>query len=87
MNERGFSLVELLVVLGLLALLAALAPPLISGAVDGARLNSAARQVVAGLRAARGQAAASQQAVALSVNTRGGNAHHSRRNAAPGLAW
>ena len=52
MNGRGFSLVELLVVLALLALLSALAPPMIAGAVDGARLNGAARQLVAGLRGA-----------------------------------
>ena len=70
MSEQGFSLVELLVVLVLAAMLSALALPLVSGVMDGVRMNGAAREVVAALRAARGKAAASQREVALSLNTR-----------------
>lgn len=50
---RGFTLLELLVVLGLATLLLAIAPPLITAAVPGVELKAAARRVAAGLRLAR----------------------------------
>jgi general secretion pathway protein H len=54
--SRGFTLVELLVVLGILALLTLLAGPLISRALPGASLRSAAHDIADGLRRVRSDA-------------------------------
>ena len=56
MASRGFTLIELLVVLALMALVIAVASPLVSTAFPGAELKAAARDVAAGLRYARSQA-------------------------------
>lgn len=50
---RGFTLLEMLVVMLLLGLALAVTPPLFSGAVPGMRLKGAARDLVAGMRQAR----------------------------------
>ena len=47
---RGFTLLELLVVLALATLLIALVPPLISAALPGVELKSSARKVAASVR-------------------------------------
>ena len=52
----GFTLLELLVVLTIAGLLAALVPPLYSKAVPGARLKMAARDFAISLREARSRA-------------------------------
>lgn len=52
----GFTLLELLVVLTIAGLLAALVPPLYSKAVPGARLKMAARDLAISLREARSRA-------------------------------
>ena len=52
----GFTLLELLVVLTIAGLLAALVPPLYAKAVPGARLKTAARDFAIALREARGSA-------------------------------
>jgi general secretion pathway protein H len=62
---RGFTLLELLVVLVLAAAAYALVVRFSSGGVSGAQLKSAARAVAAGLRDARGTAIARQQSTAL----------------------
>ncbi|MFN3628826.1 MAG: GspH/FimT family protein [Casimicrobiaceae bacterium] len=54
----GFTLMELLVVLVLVAVVVALAPPLWSNAVPVAEHRAAARQVAQMLKAARGEAVA-----------------------------
>ena len=41
LNKRGFTLIEMVVVLAIIAILAALLTPVINGYVDRARLNSA----------------------------------------------
>ena len=62
---RGFSLLELVLVLGLLALTAAIAVPSILGGLDGARAVAAARHVAALARLTRVQAATRSTRVGL----------------------
>jgi general secretion pathway protein H len=52
----GVTLLELLIVLMIIGMIAALAIPTFSGGVSTTALKSAAREVAAGLRLARGQA-------------------------------
>ena len=60
--SAGVSLLELLIVLSIMAILAAIVLPLIGGTgVSTGELKSAARQVAAGLRVARGEALATRQ--------------------------
>jgi general secretion pathway protein H len=54
-GRRGFTLLELLVVLLIVSLLVALVPPLFSGAVPGAKLKAAVRDLAVTLRLARNQ--------------------------------
>ncbi len=51
--SAGFTLLELLVVLMLMAMVYALAVPMISAGMPGTELKGAARQLAAGLRQAR----------------------------------
>lgn len=52
--ERGFTLLELIVVLGLVALGLAYITPNFGRALEGARFKAAVREVASGLRQARG---------------------------------
>jgi len=61
----GMSLLELLVVLMLMSLIAAMAVPYISGGVSGSELKGAAREVAAGLRFARSDAVSSHRETRL----------------------
>ncbi|MFE8032189.1 GspH/FimT family pseudopilin [Thiohalocapsa marina] len=58
-RRRGFTLVELLVVLAIAGLLLAVTPPLITAALPGVELKAAARRTAGGLRLAREAAIAS----------------------------
>lgn len=60
-SSDGFTLLELLVVLGIAGLLLAAVPPLLSQALPGLELKSGARQLAAGLRFARDRALATRQ--------------------------
>lgn len=55
-SGRGFTLVELLVVLAIVVVVLATAPPLVANAFPGVELKSTARQLAAGLRTARERA-------------------------------
>jgi general secretion pathway protein H len=61
----GMSLIELLVVLMLMSLIAAMAVPFLPGGVSGSELKGAAREVAAGLRFARSDAVASRRETRL----------------------
>jgi len=61
----GVTLIELLIVLSIMGLIAAMVVPLISGNVSGSELKSAAREVAAGLRFARSDAVATRQETRL----------------------
>ena len=67
-TSRGFTLLELLVVLVLAAAGYALVVRFSAGGVSGAELKSAARAVAAGLRDARGTAIARQEPAALTLD-------------------
>jgi general secretion pathway protein H len=55
-GQRGVTLLELMIVLTIMAFVAAIVVPMLGGGVSTAELKSAAREVAAGLRYARGQA-------------------------------
>jgi general secretion pathway protein H len=63
--ERGFTLLELLLVLVVAAASYALILRVSAGGASGAEIKSAARAVAAGLRDARGTAIATQESAAL----------------------
>ena len=71
-SEYGFTLLELLVVLAILALVLAVAPPLLPDAIDSARLRSAQRDLISGLRFARSRAVSLQQTVTVDINVKQG---------------
>lgn len=68
MAARGFTLVELLVVLGIAALLVALAAPMISRGLPGAELKAAASDVAGGLRRVHGQAIAKNREAVFRID-------------------
>jgi general secretion pathway protein H len=67
-QHRGVTLLELLIVLMLMALIAAMVLPVFSGGVSGSDLKSAAREVAAGLRLARDRAIAQRSESLLELN-------------------
>ena len=66
--QRGFTLLEMLLVLMLLGMMYALLPPMFASGGSVTELKAAARQVAAGLRKARGQAIADRQESTLSID-------------------
>ena len=70
--RRGFSLLELLLVLIILSLLLGLAAPLLTHALDGARLKRAQREIVAALRVSRTRAINTQRQVIFSLDAQTG---------------
>src|ERR1700674_2700272 len=66
--HRGVTLLELLIVLTLMALIAAMTLPMFSGGVSGTDLKTAARDVAAGLRLARDRAIAQRTESLLELN-------------------
>ena len=65
---RGFSLMELVVVLAILAITAAVVAPGVARTVDGVRARAEVGAVAAFLRSAREQAVSGQQAVEVRVD-------------------
>jgi general secretion pathway protein H len=59
--QAGVTLLELLIVLSIMAIVAALVVPMFGSGVSNTDLKSAARQVAAGLRLARSEAVAKRQ--------------------------
>jgi general secretion pathway protein H len=76
----GFTLLELLVGLSILALLAALAVPILTAPSDGVRLRTAAEQIAAALRLARANAIVRNGEVAVVIDAEGRSI---RRNDGP----
>ena len=72
MGERGFTLIELIVVLAVMSLLIASVPILMSGGVAGLELKAAARDVADTLRHARGRAIAINDEVVFSIDGESG---------------
>ncbi|MEO5700070.1 MAG: GspH/FimT family pseudopilin [Casimicrobiaceae bacterium] len=67
-GKGGFSLLELMIVLMLMGLIAAIAVPVFGGGVSTTRLKSAAREVAAGLRMARNEAVANRREAVLTLD-------------------
>jgi general secretion pathway protein H len=65
---RGFTLVELLVVLAIAALVLTVVPPLVSAALPGVELKAAARRTLSSLRLARETAIRSGDDAVLMVD-------------------
>jgi general secretion pathway protein H len=68
MGERGFTLIELVVVLAILALATALVPPLLSGGRDRAEFKATVREIAAALRQTRSLAMTQDRSEALVVD-------------------
>ena len=81
MRHRGFTLVEILVVVVLIALAVTLGTTMISGGLTGARVKAASRDLVAALRYTRGQAIVKREQKTLTIDV------EQRRYRAPGKAW
>jgi general secretion pathway protein H len=67
-GQAGVTLLELLVVLSIMAIVAAVAGPYLAGGVSGPELKGAARQVAAGLRLARSEALSTRREARLVVD-------------------
>jgi len=59
-DARGVTLLEMLVVLSIMAVIAAIVVPVFTGGVSGSELKGATREVAAGLRLARSEALATR---------------------------
>ena len=68
----GFTLFELLIGLAIMGLMLSAVPALLSKAVPGVEARGAAREMAAGLRAARGVAIAGNRETALILDVAGG---------------
>jgi general secretion pathway protein H len=71
-RSAGFTLLELLIGLAIMGLMLSAVPALLSKAVPGVEARGAAREMAAGLRAARGRAIASNRETALVLDVEGG---------------
>ena len=67
-SSSGVTLLELMIVLVLMALIAAVTIPIFGSGVSTTELRSAARELAAGLRLARGQAIAQRTEAALELD-------------------
>jgi general secretion pathway protein H len=70
-RTRGVSLLELLVVLVIIALIAGLVLPTFGAGVSSSELRSSARQLAAGLRAARSEAVSQRRETFLVLDLEG----------------
>ncbi len=68
LRHSGFTILELLVVLAIIAIAYAVAAPYVSTGVTGAELKASARQLAAGLRKARSEAVAHRHDAVLTVD-------------------
>lgn len=71
-SRRGFSLVELMVVVTVLLALTVMILPELGGALEGELLRAAGRELVAVMQLAQSQAVTSQRAHLLRIDTRDG---------------
>ena len=78
---RGFTLVEILAVVALIALAFAVVSVSVGGGLKGAKVKAASRDLVAALRYTRGQAIVKREAKTLSVDV------EQRRYKAPDRNW
>ena len=67
-HNRGFTLLELLMVLAIVSLMIAVVPPLLSGLGGGTELRGTARQLAAAMRIARSEAILRRQEAVLTLD-------------------
>ncbi len=67
-HQSGFTIIELLVVMAILAMAYTLAGPMVSTGVSGTELKASARQLAAGLRKARSDAISRRREAVLTVD-------------------
>ena len=82
--EAGFTLIEALVVVGLVAVMAAATVPAVAGGLARYSLTNAGQQVASTLRAARFHAVGTNRNVRIVIDVATGNYH---REAFVGGAW
>lgn len=70
-RTAGVSLLELMIVLMIMAIVAALVVPMFGGGVSNTQLRSAARQLASGLRLARSEAVTQRRETFLVVDVAG----------------
>ncbi len=70
-HTAGVSLLELMIVLMIMAIVAALVVPMFGGGVSNTQLRSAARQLASGLRLARSEAVAQRRETFLVIDVAG----------------
>lgn len=80
-RKRGFTLIEILAVVALIAIAITTVAVSVGGGLSGARIKGASRDLVAALRYTRGQAIVKREQQALSVDV------EQRRYQAPGKKW
>lgn len=80
-RARGFTLVEILAVVALIALAVTLVAVSVGDGLKGAKVRAASRDLVAALRYTRGQAIVKREQKTLSVDV------EQRRYRAPGRPW
>lgn len=71
MRHAGFTLLELLIVIALMGIIAALVVPMFGGPVSTSELRATARQLAAGLRLARSEAVSERRETFLVVDVAG----------------
>lgn len=71
LHHQGFTLMEMLLVMAIIALVLAVAPPLLSAAMPGLQLKSTARELTAALRQARSRAVTLGSDAALDLDLQG----------------
>ena len=81
MRQRGFTLIEILVVVALIAVMMGVVTSMIVGGMEGARVRAASKDLVAALRSTRSQAVVTREAQVLVLDV------HKRAYQAPGRKW
>ena len=71
MPRRGFTLLEILIVLALMAIVAGFVLPMFGGPVSTSELRSSARQLAAGLRLAQSEAVSQRRETFLVLDVAG----------------
>lgn len=69
--QRGFTIVELVVVLAIMSILAAIAAPQIAAVINGGRITANANEVLTGLQLARAEAIRANRRVGFCSSTNG----------------